>query len=116
MQNLNEHFYHGTSSHFGELGEGDHIDPSVPHDKVHDVSSSSSIYFTRSHPHASFYADQAVEKYGGEPRVYSVTPTGTYRQDMHNIRNPDHKMTSQPLRVNSRETVADWRATHYRSQ
>lgn len=89
-------FFHGTSA---EYHEGDLIDPGQPHERVHNVSLLSSVYFTTDQRRAKFYADHAQKKFGGEGRVYSVEPTGEYHKDIQTLRVPENKMTSHPLRV-----------------
>jgi hypothetical protein len=107
-----QNFFHGTSSALGTYNPGDHLDPNAEHTQVHSVSMRSSAYFTTDKNRADFYASKAVDKFGGEPAVYRVTPTGQYTQDIHNKRTPENKMTRSPLRIESQEDWGDWRKTH----
>lgn len=103
-------FFHGTTA---ELAEGDLLDPAQTHDRVHPVSFPDRICFTTDPVRASFYADLAARKHGGERRVYKVEPTGQYWQDMQTRHSPENKVTPHPLRVLGEVPYTDWEATHY---
>jgi hypothetical protein len=102
-------FFHGTSAHWES---GDMIDPNQAHAKTFNVSQSDRVYFTSDPARASFYADRAAEKHGGEPRVYQVEPTGQHIQDLQ-TRSPENRQTKHPLRVVGAVNQVDWKQTHH---
>jgi hypothetical protein len=106
-------WFHGTSTAASQHGPGDLIDPGQPHDRTFNVSMRNHVYFTSDPNRASFYADKAVAKFGGKPRVLQVEPTGEYGQDFQTRRAPENQMSRHPLRVISEQPYTDWRRTHY---
>lgn len=105
-----ETYYHGTAH---EYPTGHVIDPSQPHEKAGQESSSSQVYFT-SDPHkASFYAERAAKAHGGRPRVYRVNPTGVHHQDHMTRRSPENRSSSRPIVVTGEHEHTDWRAAGY---
>jgi rifampin ADP-ribosyltransferase len=109
--NLNEkQFYHGTNRPYAS---GDVIDPREKHDRVHNISQSDRVYMTTDPARASFYADKAADKFGGEPKVFKVEPTGPYNQDTQTLRTPENKTTKHPVRVVAEHPYTDWKAAHH---
>lgn len=113
----NVSFFHGTSDAVANHQVGDTIDPKSDHPVTSSPSHRSMIFMTDDMHRASFYAGQAVEKHGGNPVVYGLTPTGPHSQDRDNIRNPSNRQTAHPVTVNARHEPTDWQgAGYYRSQ
>lgn len=70
-------FYHGTNRELSGI-----IDPSEPHEKIHQASFPNSAYITKYPEEAHQYARMAVARSGGGPHVYAVEPTGPIHPDM----------------------------------
>lgn len=70
--------YHGSGKRYRE---GDLIDPSQPHKRIHQQSDPSKAYFSDSLWNARRWADVASPS--GNGHVYEVEPTGHYEEDPH---------------------------------
>lgn len=110
-ENLGPQWFHGSSSTH-DYQPGHVIDPSQPHEQAGNESSSSAAYFTSDRAKASFYADRAATKFGGEPTVYTVEPQGEHRHDMMTKRSPENRVTNSPLTVTGRADYYNWGNTH----
>ena len=95
--------YHGSGKRYRD---GDLIDPSQPHKKVHPQSDPGKVYFSDNAWNARNWANVASPS--GKGHVYEVEPTGHYEEDPH-YSGPEERgiydITVDPIkRINAYQT------------